>query len=249
MNDLELLISQIQNFKTLNQTEKTKIFAWFVQSHLKKVKFMPVDIRACYDSISLECPSNISAIFKNLAERKPKVFIKSKDGYCLEKNTFDSINKKYSERENKIVVEQVLKNLPNLIPDINEKDFFNEALICFRNSAFRASIVMTWNLSFSHFCNWIFNHHLGSFNTQLTKSFPKAELSSVIKFDDFSILKESQIIQVAKSANIISNDVSKILTDKLNKRNSAAHPSSITILQYQAEDFITDLINNVVIKL
>ena len=210
---------------------------------------MPIDIRVCYDSISLECPVNISAIFKTLFEKKPKVFIKSKNGYCLEKNTLDSIQKKYGERENKIIVENVLKNLPNLIPDINEKDFFNEALICFRNSAFRASIVMTWNLSFSHFCNWVFNHNLASFNIQLVKSFPKAEISSITKLDDFSILKESQIIQVAKSANIISNDISKILTDKLNKRNSAAHPSSITILQYQAEDFITDLINNVVIKL
>ena len=44
------------------------------------------------------------------------------------------------------------------------------------------------------------------------------------------------------------NDVHKILTTKLGIRNSAAHPSTVVITQVQAEDFITDLINNVVLK-
>jgi len=33
------------------------------------------------------------------------------------------------------------------------------------------------------------------------------------------------------------------------RRNMAAHPSSVVMIQYQAEDAITDLVNNVVLKL
>jgi hypothetical protein len=68
--------------------------------------------------------------------------------------------------------------------------------------------------------------------------------------DDFGdMLKESEVIRIAKSATIISNDVAKILDEKLGRRNSAAHPSGVRIEQLQAEDFIDDLVKNVVLKL
>ncbi len=39
------------------------------------------------------------------------------------------------------------------------------------------------------------------------------------------------------------------MENELKRRNSAAHPSAIVFGQYQAEDAITDLVNNVVLKL
>ena len=72
---------------------------------------------------------------------------------------------------------------------------------------------------------------------------------SVTTMDDFADLKESEVIEICNSANIITKDVHKILAEKLGRRNSAAHPSSVTIGQLQAEEFIDDLIKNVVLKL
>jgi hypothetical protein len=68
--------------------------------------------------------------------------------------------------------------------------------------------------------------------------------------DDFNEeLKESQVIEICNSADIITKDVHRILKEKLGTRNSAAHPSSIEIGQLQAEAFIDDFIKNVVLKL
>jgi len=50
-----------------------------------------------------------------------------------------------------------------------------------------------------------------------------------------------------RAANIITNDVRKILDTKLGIRNTSAHPSSVVISDVKATDFILDLIQNVVL--
>jgi hypothetical protein len=41
----------------------------------------------------------------------------------------------------------------------------------------------------------------------------------------------------------------RILKEKLTKRNMAAHPSAVMVNEPQANDVITDLVNNVVLTL
>jgi len=143
----------------------------------------------------------------------------------------------------------VLRELPSKLIVPVEKAYLDEALRCFRHDAVRAAIVMTWNLAYAHLCNVILVKHLPAFNTQLPLSFPRAEISTIATRDDFEALKESQVLQVAKSANIISGSVHKILKEKLDRRNIAAHPSNVVIRPETAEEFILDLVQNVVLKL
>ena len=73
---------------------------------------------------------------------------------------------------------------------------------------------------------------------------------AIAKIEDFAEeLRESEVIEICNSAGIITKDVHKILAEKLGKRNSAAHPSSVSIGQLQAEAFIDELVKNVVLKL
>jgi hypothetical protein len=58
-----------------------------------------------------------------------------------------------------------------------------------------------------------------------------------------------QILQVCKSANIITGSLHKILKEKLDRRNVAAHPSQVVVSQLTAEDFIKDVVENVVLSL
>lgn len=67
--------------------------------------------------------------------------------------------------------------------------------------------------------------------------------------DDFEEFKESEVIEVCGKAGIINDNTKKILNDKLTRRNMAAHPSLVEITQYQADDVITDLVNNVILKM
>ena len=144
-----------------------------------------------------------------------------------------------------------LTELPAKIQISAERCYLEEALICFRNKAFRAAVVMCWNLAFDHLCEFVLKDpsRLAAFNTQLPKSFPKADIKSVSNRDHFTALKEFQVLQICDSANIISKSLHKILKEKLERRNIAAHPSGTVTSQPTAEEFIRDLVENVVLKL
>lgn len=53
---------------------------------------------------------------------------------------------------------------------------------------------------------------------------------------------------MCRSSGVISNDIRKILDTKLGIRNSFAHPSSVYITEIKAIDFITDLVQNIILK-
>ncbi len=112
---------------------------------------------------------------------------------------------------------------------------------------------MTWKLAYHHLCDHILKNRLADFNTRWVVVFPahhKNGIKAITRVDDFGDhLKESEAIKIAKSASIISNDVAKTLDEKLGRRNSAAHPSGVKIEQLQAEEFIDDLVKNVVLNI
>lgn len=246
---LEDLVSGISNFTRWTHAEKIRFFGWYLHSKKNKDWFQPADIRACYSSLGLAEPTNISQQLINFGQKKPKEVLHNSKGYALEKRVKDSLEAKYGQRASTVQVLQILSDLPQKIPSVNEKIFLQEALICFRHKAFRASMVMCWNLAYDHLCEYVMNKHIADFNLQLPKTYPKADISAIIKKDDFSELKESQVLQVCRSAGITTNDAHKILKEKLDRRNTAAHPSSVVIAPQTAEEYIIDLITNVVLKL
>ncbi len=97
-------------------------------------------------------------------------------------------------------------------------------------------------------------HKLAEFNNtykiRYRKKWDDAKVQTTANYDDFSIdLKESEVIEICKSAHIINPNLHKILTEKLGKRNVAAHPSTVHVTQVQAEAFIDKLIRNAVLGL
>ena len=118
-----------------------------------------------------------------------------------------------------------------------------EALICFRNKAFRASIVMTWNLTFFHLCTNVLKHKRAEFNAEYPVRYAgihkKAKAPVIAKIEDFSSdLKESEMIEQFNA-----------LDRQIGRRNSSADPSTTVITYLQAEEFIHDLIENVVLTI
>jgi hypothetical protein len=251
LNTLENLIDQIENFSQFSDADKIRFFAWYLNSKLGKEFFVSSDIRDCFDQLKLKRPSNINPFLNSMTNSKTPTLLKNKVGYYLEKRIRDQYEEKYGKRITTIKVDRILSDLPTLITSPSEKIFLEEAINCYKAKAFRAAIVMTWILVYDHLCNYILDNSivLNDFNNQLPKSFPKARIRTIIRKDDFSELKESEVLQVCRSANIISNDLNKILKEKLDKRNSAAHPSTITIFPHTTEEFIIDIINNVLLKL
>lgn len=249
--ELRDFVRTIKGFSEFPQTDKIKLFAWFLDTYRNQTRFETKDITACFDSLGLAKPSSISAFLAALVNKKPPELLKNKSSYRLENRVRSVFDQKYGRREATIHDDKLLTELPTKVQIPAEKGYLEEALICFRHKAFRASVVMCWNLGFDHLCEFVLKEQsrIASFNAQLPKSFSKADIKSVSNRDHFTELKESQVLQVCKSANIISDSLHKILKDKLTRRNIAAHPSGTVTSQPTAEEFIKDLVENVVLKL
>src|SRR5215467_8872662 len=110
---------------------------------------------------------------------------------------------------------------------------------------------MTWNLAFDHLLRWILKDakRLADFNAAIPRRYPKKSPFAIITQEHFEELKEPEVIEICNSAFLMSGNIIKILKEKLTKRNTAAHPSSVVVVQSQADDVVTDLVNNVVLAL
>jgi hypothetical protein len=247
--ELKQAIQGIEGFSNWPFADKIKFFGWFLHIHRNQPYFSSSDIGKCFDELSASPPSAIPPFLSSMVNRSVPVLLKKPQGYCLESRTREHFDGLYRQRDVTVQIHKLLAELPAKIPTVNERQYLEEALICFKHGAFRAAIVMCWNLAFDHLCRFVLDKHLTEFNTQLPKSYPRADISSVAKLDDFSELKESQVLQVCKSATIISGSLHKVLKEKLDRRNVAAHPSGIHVSQLTAEDVIKDLIENAVLKL
>lgn len=244
----------IAEYAKWNHAEKIKFFAWYLHVYEKKGCINSTDIVSCYEALHEEQPSSIGPFLASMERKNPKEAIRDRDGYYLSKPVRDALDAKYGEHDITLSIRQMVKDLIKVIPELGEKDIFQEALICLKHDAGRAAVIMVWNIALYHLCQYILKHKLNDFNNRIPLRYPRkwkvADLPVVTKYEDFSDnMSEREVIEVANSAHIITGDMFKVYVEKLGKRNSAAHPSQVHITQVQAEGYIDDLIRNTVLLL
>lgn len=248
---LEDFKKSITGFSEKGHPEKIKLLGWYLHVYSQQGTFLPADIRKCYDTLHEAAPSSFSGYFLNLMNQK--ALLGNKAGYRLSGTVRDEIQAQFTPAGNKVLVASILRNLPALVPNLAERKFLDETLICYENGAFRASVVMSWNLAYHHLCDFVLRNKLADFNARWLLKHPahhKNGTKAIATIDDFmQELKESEVIAICRDAGIVTKDVYKILDEKLGKRNSAAHPSSVSIGQVQTDAVIVDLVENVVLKL
>lgn len=175
-------------------------------------------------------------------------FVKAKGGgYRLDRFTKERIGKILGSGQEVVQTSAELRALEKLFPDGATKSYLSEAIDCFEAGANRGALIMMWVLVMDHFLNYVFVNKLTEFNEALAKN-PDRKLKVVAAREDFQDLNEDKIIELCRSAKIITNDVQKILKDGLGTRNSAAHPSDVKIGRSKAVSIIEDLVHNVIKK-
>ena len=212
--------------------------------------FKTGDIRACFEKLHLPVP-NIAMYLIRMTETKPPKTLRESDTYKLSRAARTDLDAAYGMQQSFAQVSKLLSDLPETVPDLAEKSFLVEAINCYRVQAYRACIVMTWNLAFDHLLRWILKdiQRLGDFNAAIVKRYPKKTGITVAVQAHFEEFKESEVIEICNTANLVSGNIIKILKEKLTKRNISAHPSTVIVVQSQADDVVTDLVNNVVLAL
>lgn len=243
---LEELVRQVPQFDRWGPTDQIRFIAWYFHVHEDRADYEVGAFRCAYEALNLTPPSSLSQLITQLVDKED---MNRKAGrLSLGRRLRVEFDGKYGRRQTTVAVAKLLRELPMMVPGLAERAFLDEAIKCFEVGAYRAATVMSWNLAFDHFLNWVFKNHLTAFNAQWPVTFPTGKRVVIAKREDFADAAESKILQVCRMANIITGDQKKMLDEKLDKRNSAAHPSDITFGQAQTEGYIEDLVHNVVLK-
>lgn len=245
----EEFVGRVPSFRLLSPTEKLTHVAWYLHDQVGKSHITTSDINQCFDKIHA-VPPHTSVYLRRLSERKPPLFLRSRAGYRLEGKARQEIAERYAHSPAAVAVSGLLRGLVDKVASHEEKTFLEETLKCYSVGAFRAAIVMAWNLSYSHIEIWLLEtrERIDRFNASYATKYPKRS-ERLSDQDSFADLKEHDVVETMAHARLISKNVAELLKEKLKRRNAAAHPSTVAITQAQADDVITDLVNNVVAKL
>jgi len=247
--EFKALVGGIADFSSWKHADKIRLVMWHWHRETVRDWIAAGDIAAYFDAIHEPAPQNIGSFLEAMVKSGDALRESSKVArYKLARGVRDRLEGEWGQRTITLQIHQALEGLPVQMPDVYEKQFLEETLLCLRGGAFRAAIVMAWNLAYDHMLNWIIVHHLNSFNSAIGKRFPRKAGFSVTGRDDFVNLKESEAIEIANTAGVLPN-MYKPLLHGLDTRNRAAHPSDATFLQPVTEGFIDDLLRNVVLRM
>ena len=249
MDGVNEFAESVNGFYTKSAVDQLLLLSWYVEAIEGKSSFTISDLRGAFNQVGVDAP-NISQYLVRLSKKKPPQIVKAGSGFRLAGTVRRAMDKKIGSNPSVVAVSKLLSDLPSKVPNVAERDFLNEALNCYKVKAYRASIVMVWNLAYDHLMEWLLadTSRLGRFNAAISKRFPKNQVTIAVR-DDFEELKESEVIAVCRTARLLNKNIFEILEAKLKRRNTVAHPSTIVVTQAQADDAITDLVNNVVLTL
>jgi hypothetical protein len=239
----------VPGFDSLAPRDMICHFGWYLHVQGGKQTFVTQDIGRCYKELDMVAP-NISQYLTRLVEIKPPDVMRNKTGFKLARPVRIDLDRKYTDHPTTVTVSKVLAELPAKVPDLAERAFLEEAIKCYKARAYRATVVMVWNLAYDHLMHWILAdpNKLAALNAALAKRFQKRP-PTVAKLQDFEDIKEFDVVEVCGTAEVLGSNTVRILKDKLTKRNMSGHPSTVVVTQHQADDAITDLVNNVVLQL
>jgi hypothetical protein len=250
MSALDDFFESRDRFVGLSTNEQIVLICWFVHVVEGCDRISPRDVIDKFKTLHLN-PPRAHVYMPRLAEKKPPLLLWDKRGYFLEGRERKRLDDLLKPKDPTAAVSALLQSLTNAVQNGPERMFLDEAIRCYRVAAFRAAIVMAWNLAYDHLRRWVLSdtERLNAFNAGSVKRFQKAPKIVVKRADDFEAFKESEFIDALSSGKVITKNLEDMLREKLRRRNMAAHPSLIAIQQPQADDVISDLVKNVILGL
>jgi hypothetical protein len=234
------------SFPTDNPIDQVLAIAWFWYTHENKPTFTYDEMGNCFTAIPLPSVRVIDGIAGLVLQQPAKIMSPELNTYQLTLPTRLELDQKYAhckEHQQTIEVKKLLTDLLDSVPDTEQRKYLHETLTCFKHEAFRAAIIMAWNLAYDHLCRYILEDatRLAEFNKHVVKD-------KVTVLTEFAAYKESQVLQWSRAAKIIDKHPLQLLEHALTRRNMAAHPSDTTPSLSNVESTIDDLVRHVIHK-
>jgi hypothetical protein len=237
-------IAKKDGFSSLDYLDQAKYLAYFYGKIKQDPIFTTRNIKDYFELADIAQPKNVTDLCRNLAAKK--IFIPAGGGYKLHRDTFYELEGEFSDEKPKQKISNKLRELVSKTSQEDNRNFLIEAISCYEIKAYRAAVIMTWLLVIDNLYEYIFATKLEEFNGALGSQ--NLKIKVIVSKEDFGELKEVKFIELCRAANILSNDVKKILEEKLGIRNTCAHPNNIVVAESKATSFIEDLIDNVLLR-
>lgn len=241
------LIDSIDGFELLTQKDQVKYISFFQTVIKDELSFSSSTVKEAFRENHLKTPANITHELNRLTTEKPPILVKESKVYSFHRAARKELEKQFLGSKHRVEVSKTLRDLVPKIKSEEQRKFLDEAIKCFEVKSLRASVLLTWLLAMDFIYEYVLKNELFSFQNAVWANgkYKKIEISSK---DDFTELKEADLIMLLRTSKIISNDTRKILEEKLGIRNTCAHPNSVVIKESKALNFIDDIVENVILK-
>jgi hypothetical protein len=241
--------NSIDDPANLKEADLIDLFVYYLTVEAGKDAANATSVADCFKACDLTPPNTTAVYLTRGLKSVPQKFVKVDGGYKLYRHHREMISKRLGAERVVAQTSIELRKLEAKLAEGSKKGFLKETIDCFEAGANRATIIMCWILAMDHLFELAFAKHLSSFNAELAKvTDRRVKVSVITSHDDFSEIPEGKFIELLRGSGAISNDVRKILDQKLGTRNSCAHPSGITINGSKVIDFVEDLVDNVILK-
>lgn len=246
MTEIEQFVGRIAGFDTKPAPLQVEAFAWYLHEVGRKERFSTADIVQLFDAAHIARP-NISLNLGRLCNKKPARVLKDTKGYRLSNAARNELSGRLPVHATSVKTTHLLAELLKRVTSPIQLAFLKETLVCYKHGAYRAAVIMAWNLVYSDVLDRIVTHHLAEFNKGVGTNNLKTPITRREDFENFSI-KESEVIRIGRTTGVLGKETTKALEEKLGKRNTAAHPSNVVVSEATANEVIFDLVQNVLLK-
>lgn len=139
-------IEGISKFDDLSASQMIDYFGYYKIEIEKKDFFLPKDIENCFNVLNITSYSNIASYLSNKSKGKGKLFIKNKQGYVIERKTFEQITKSLGVQKapapsDNLFPIEILKTTRGYI-----EHMASQAALCYDYGLYDACLVMVRKL-------------------------------------------------------------------------------------------------------
>jgi hypothetical protein len=219
--------------------------AWFMVTHENHEEFTSTDIMNRLKEVGIPY-REIPTVALRLSDLPGERLLSRSEGsttfYRLSFNSRRLLDTTYAdcvETPSAIVTASIIADLPKQYPSLKGCPYWDELSLCHGVKAYRATVIMAWNLIYNRLCDHIVT------NDQRREAFNLAAQKTILKRDDFAEYREADVIAWARKAKVIDPNSCTILAERLKKRNIFAHASGKIPIPQDVDTFIEDLMRNV----
>lgn len=132
-----------------------------------------------------------------------------------------------------------------LVKNKSERDYLEEALICFNNGALRASVIMGWNAVMYYIYKKIERRKNGRLKFIKAIKKKRKKIYKINKLEDYQNYKDSDVLEELANLNLFDSGTRVQLKQYLDLRNRCAHVKIWKPPQPLVEAFFDDIFNNI----